>query len=88
MRILPYLLMLTACSTPLPIPDTDKIYRFQLRLVDSMPDNLEGLHIYDKALDLHTIILIKSKYPRCIGHEALHVIDDDWHKGRISTEYC
>lgn len=89
MRHLPLILLLTACSTPLPIPDIDgKIFRFQVKFVDTMPGTLQGLHIYDDKLDLHTIFLIKSKYPRCVGHEALHVIHGNFHKGRISTEYC
>lgn len=89
MRYFPLILLLTACSTPLPIPDIDgKIFRFQVKLVDTLPEDYEGLHIYDEKLDLHTIILIRDNYPDCYLHEALHILDDDWHKGRVSTEYC
>ena len=82
-------LLLTACTTPLPIPDIDgNTYTFQIHLVDTLPEDYKGLHVYDDNLDLHSIWIIKEDYPGCMLHEILHVFDDDWHKGKTSTEYC
>ena len=88
MRYFPLILLLTACSTPLPIPDIDgKTYTFKIHLVDDL-QGYEGLHVYDKKLDLHGIWILKDDYPGCLLHEILHIINDDWHEGRVSTEYC
>ena len=90
MKTIPFILLLTACSTPQPF-DTSKIdgtYSFKIHLVDTLPEDYKGLHVYDDNLDLHSIWIIKDDYPGCLLHEILHILDDDWHKGRVSTEYC
>ena len=88
MKTLPLILLLTACSTPLPIPDIDgKTYTFKIHLVDDL-QGYKGLHVYDKKLDLHGIWILKEDYPGCLLHEILHVIQGNYHKGRVSTDYC
>ncbi len=91
MRLFPLILMLTACTTPqkFNLSEIDgNTYSFKINLVDTLPDNRSGLYTYDKRLDMHYIWLIKSEFPRCLEHEILHIFDRDWHKGRVSTEYC
>ena len=85
------ILLLTACTTPQTFDLSEvegKIFRFEVKLVDSIPGNRSGLHIYNEAKDLHTIILIRDNYPDCYLHEALHIIHGNYHKGRDSLEYC
>lgn len=85
-------IVLSGCSEPPPF-DASKIdgvtsYTFVPHLVDALPKNHSGMHIYDVATDTHHIYLIRSEFPRCLEHEILHVIFDNWHKGTNSTKYC
>ena len=88
MKYFPLILLLTSCTTPLPIPDIDgKNYTFKIHLVDDL-QGYKGLHVYDEKLDLHGIWILKDDYPGCLLHEILHAIHGNYHKGRVSTDYC
>jgi len=89
MRYLLALFLMGCTSQPsLSIPDIDgKTYTFKIHLVDDL-QGYKGLHVYDDNLDLHSIWILKGNYPGCLLHEILHVLDDKWHDGRVSEEYC
>jgi len=89
MKYFPFFLLLTACSNQMPAPDVnEKTYTFKIHLVDTLPDKLEGLHVYDKDINLHGIWILKGDYPGCLLHEIMHILDKEWHKGRNTLEYC
>jgi len=65
-----------------------KTFTFTPHIVKSLPNNKSGKHVYFPATDTHHIFLIESEFPRCLEHEVLHVLFKNWHKGRVSSEYC
>ena len=89
MKILPLILLLTACSTPLPIPDIDgKTYTFTLHIAKKLPPGIKGKHVYYPLKDEHHIFLREDIAPKCLGHEVWHMIVGNFHKGKVSTDHC
>ena len=84
-------LILIGCANPQPFDVSEidgKTYTFKLHLVDKIPGGYKGLHVYDKDINLHGIWLIRDKFPQCLEHEILHVLQPNWHEGRYTDEYC
>jgi len=92
MKLLPLILLASCTYAPI---DTSQLdlgpHTFQLHFVDRIlyANRLRrGLKVYDPKTDIHHIYIPKDDYPGCLGHEVVHILDKDFHKGRDSVEYC